>query len=680
MFNARPYIAALSVSLLAFAAVGCTDDPGATNNIADNNRVEDPVEAPDNGQLLHVAPCVPAQDCLVDLSTTNAQDLQVQLVDADGAPVVDALISFEGQLEGTGLTLGSTNVYTNADGIATTSIQSGTDAGQTGTVTASTSNELVGTVKWLIAVNSKDSSSYRVNFEHSGASQIKPIDVRLFADSVTCDDLAANPSQTAEFERQGIVDSAGVFPTVVFPNIANGNSYTVAAWGKFLDNNDVEVAYGCTDGNDPVLNGTPVDVTVTLVDHIPTITGEYAITHDFDLTGALPDNVRTVVDLIGRLTTDPGSFVVGCPDNDSEQTCTSDNSCGNPDKICAENGRCTDRDCPAGTVGIAQLILDLLPAGNVKDSINDFLTSSFGSSVARDLITNVFDNWLNDSAPSWFSSTVNITADIYETLRRFRVTGVIRILEAPQVAIDETTGDVVGVLPPDAGYQLWDSFIFYWSQGCEDAPNPDFCAQRQPLSAADLGIEAVAGNFTGTVFGSNKLQINQHTLSLNYGALLVAVIERFVLPAIFGNNCGDSGNLACDSLELALQEMISCTDVAEFAGDQGSTLYNIAKTGCESLLTQASDSLRDYAAQNLVANGDDVFLIATPSDAHCTISQPEVYQADWHTDPLPYIQHLGQKNPAEMKCKWDVQIKFSEGYTAEVDGSFWGDRTSFLNE
>jgi hypothetical protein len=661
MLNLRRFATVLSLSLLAMAATSCTDDPAMANNVTNNNRVEEPVDAPDNGELSHVDPCVPGQDnCLVELSTHNARDLEVKLVDGDGQPVKDALINFEPSLTGSGVTLGSAGTYTDANGIAKTTIESGASAGGAGTVTASTSNELVGTLKWTIGVSSKDSASYRVDFEHNGAAQIKPITVRLFEDTVTCDDLLANPNPPAEFERPGLVDSAGVFPTVIFPDIANGSAYTVAAWGMFLDNNDVEVAYGCTDGNPPVESGTPVDVTVTLVDHIPTITGEYEVTHEFDLTGALPDNVRTVVELIGRLATDPGSFVAGCPENSN------------------------DPDCPAGTDGLVDLLLDFLPAdSSFRDTIESALDSSIGRALVRDAVNSVADDWIDNSAPDWVADTVNVTGDIYKTLREFRVEGVIRITEAPQVAIDPDTGEVVGVLSDGAGEQIWNDFIFTWSRGCEGASDPDLCSQRRfgarqlDLSDDDAPVE---GAFGGTVFGSNKLQINQHSLSLNYGALMVAIIEKVVLPEIFGNDCGPNDNLACDSLELALEEMISCEQVASYASsDPNSTVNDVVENLCGTLLTQASDQLRDYASDQLVADGSEVFLIGTPDGEHCTIHQPEQYQDGWENEPLPYIQKLGQADPAEMRCAWDVRIKFSDSYTAEVDGSFSGERSSFLN-
>ena len=34
------------------------------------------------------------------------------------------------------------------------------------------------------------------------------------------------------------------------------------------------------------------------------------------------------------------------------------------------------------------------------------------------------------------------------------------------------------------------------------------------------------------------------------------------------------------------------------------------------------------------------------------------------------------QEPEEMQCEWVVEIKFSDSYTANVDGNFWGERSS----
>ncbi|MFP4597871.1 MAG: hypothetical protein ACLFVJ_06450 [Persicimonas sp.] len=656
MLNVRRLMTVVMIALLGLGVgVGCTDDPAQANNANNDERVDgDPVEPPDNGELMHVDPCTDSQSsCLVSMTFNEAHDVQAKLVDPEGQPVEDALVTFEADFDDTELSLTASTAYTDEDGIATVNVAAGGEVGS-GELVAKTDSESIEPISWVLSVSSKDKASFTVAPDHRGTEEIKDLDVFIFPEDVTCDDLAANPAQTAVAQKPGRVEANGNIPPVPFPDRANGETYTAVVRAMALDNDTVEAAYGCKDDNPTIENGQPVEVTVPLIDHLPEIgpmgdntLAEYKVTHDFDLTGALPDNVRNIVELIGRLATDPGSFIVGCPDDSN------------------------DSDCPAGSPGLAQILVDFLPDGELKDAIESFLESSIGNSLVRDAINDIAQNWLDDSAPDWLNDTVDITADIYKSIRRFRVEGVIRISDSPEITVDDDTGEVIGVLPEAAGTQVWNDFIFFWSRGCENATDFDSCAQRS-FGASQLDMGAVEGEFDGTQFGSNELRINQHTLSLNYGALLVAIVERVVLPEIFGNSCGSSENLPCDSLELALKEMIDCDAVASSVNsDSGSSTYQITYDLCDNLIDQAGDQLRDYASENLVADGDEVFRIGTGDN--CTISQPESYPPEWPNEPLPYIQHLGGEDE-EMHCDWDVRIEFTSDYTAEVDGSFWGER------
>ncbi|AWV89322.1 Ig-like domain-containing protein [Bradymonas sediminis] len=655
MMSAKRIAALLAMGLFIANGFGCTDEPGETHQSGEvDPRPDDPTEAPENAKLMHVAPeCSPAQDtCTVSVIMGTETELKAQLLDADGQPVKDALVTFESNFGTTELSISTSSAYTDSQGIARVTLRGGESAG-TGQLSAKTDNAEIAPINWMIGVSSKDRANYVVDFTHTGTAQIKPIDVRLFPSTVTCESLLSNPNQTAVLESQGRVDSTGAMPTVMFPDRPNGQAYTVGAWARSLNyNGDVEVAYGCTDNNPAVENGVSVNVVVDLVDHLPNIVGTYNVVHDFDLVGALPPTVETVVSMIGRLANDPGSFIVGCGANPVDP-----------------------QACPPDSPGLINLLVDFLPDGDFKDAIVGFMDSSIGNGVLRDAINSIAENWLENSAPSWVGNTVTITSDIYETLRHFTVEGTMRFNSAPVVSVD-ANGNLIGVLPSESGAQTWNDFVFNWSRGCDTAPDPAACATRR-VGSTQLLIDPVTGVFDGTLLGSDKLQINQHTLTLNYGALLVGVLEKIVLPSIFGDDCGPNNNLACDSLELALGQLIKCEDLAESAtGDTSGALYNVVENLCTNLLGEASDKLRDYASTNLVATGTDHFLIATPSEQHCTLIQPETYQGNWEGQPLPLVQYLGQDTPADLNCKWDVQIRFSDSTSAEVEGTFWGERNN----
>ncbi|MEZ4460359.1 MAG: hypothetical protein R3E66_11655 [bacterium] len=169
-------------------------------------------------------------------------------------------------------------------------------------------------------------------------------------------------------------------------------------------NNEVESAFGCQDNNPPITNGNSVDVTVNLIDNLPRIAGSYDVTNTFSITdaicnpdgqggydGVLPGGVCLAIDLIGRLATDPASFLVGE---------------GN------------------GDTGLIGLIVDFLPdnglLGDLKNAINSFLNNGFIAGLGRDALNSFFDDWINNNAPSWAKSAVDITGDIYKSLKELR--------------------------------------------------------------------------------------------------------------------------------------------------------------------------------------------------------------------------------------------------------------------
>lgn len=639
----KKFVTLAAVSGLLLFAVGCGDTTSETTS--NDERPDGTTDTPgEDGQLRHIGnTCEPDQvQCTVTLTTGVEQDLEVELIDGDDQPVHDAEIAFEiEQQQGASITLGSASTYTDS-GEASTTVNSGESVG-TATVSASAPDyDDIDPIEWEVVVSSKDRGPYQVSFDYQGETDIGEIDVRLFDSGISCADLEADPNQTAAMERSDAVSSSGQFPTVSFPDIQNGDSFTVAAYAHSYEHEAVEAAYGCEDDTDEVESGEPVEVVVDLYDHLPRVAGEYAVSHQFDLRDALPENVRNVVDLIGRFATDPGSFVLGCPEDGAD-------------------------DCPADSLSVVGLLLDFLPDDSeFKETIDDFLGSDIANSVARDAINDIAGDWLS-GVPGYDEA-----GDIYETFRQFRVDGIIRIEEEPQVTIDEDSGEVVGDLADDAGYQQWEEITVNWTGDCTD-DDPQDCPERSfGTRDLDQDTSAVEGEFGGTVTVADGLLIDQHPLSLNYGALLVAIVENVVFPEIFGESCGDDEDEPCDSFEDALASMLDCADVADEVADEGDSTYDIVENLCTNLRDQAGARLREYASEELVADGDDVFEIG--SAAACDLHQPSSYEDGWETDPLPYADMLGQE---DEQCEWDVTVQFNDGDPTEVGGEFWGERESF---
>jgi hypothetical protein len=664
----------LSIILAMGMPLGCTDEPVTNTNNTDPGRMEPPKgEPPAGSKLVHVPPsCAEAEVlCALTASINSGYVLQAKLVGGDGKPVENTIIKFEiVSNDADGSNLSAANGTTDATGVAKTTLRSATDAGSV-KIRASTNDAAIKPIEFIVGINPKDASSYNVKFTKVGNTDPKLIDVFFFEDLTTCQQFLADvdkefdtdpltsPSLTAEHALAGQAGADGTLPIVQLTNVANGTAYTVGARAYARSNDSVEVAVGCKDNNPAVASGMPVEVVVPLLKRLPNLVGTYRVVHSFDLRDGLPQNVRTVVDLLGVLITDPGSFVIGC-------------GCQTGGTNCMATAQ-----CPIPTAGLLSIIFNVLPddgvLGDLKEAIDGFLSSGFGQAIARDTINGLFEN-LKDRLPTWAQTGLQVTADIYDTLKRFEVIGTIKITQQPTYATDmnglpmvSPDGELLAIWDQPTNEQVWENVVFFWRKDCTANSPPD-CGKRT-LANASISSSGtfIKGNFSGFVINGSELHINEHSLTLNYGALILAVVEQIVLPAAFGDP-------AINSIEALLNKFIDCADLAEgISGDTSGALFNAVSNLCGQLKTQASDGLRKYVSEKLVVSGEDSFHIGSPEGEGCELHQPTTYPpVDGGGKILPYVEKMGQEAPETARCDWNVRIRFSESNQATITGKFHG--------
>lgn len=196
------YGMALVVSFGLFAA--CTDDPVQTSNnttTEENNRTTPPIgEPPAGSRLEHVSPaCNPADSvCTDDVTFSGGRRLQAKLIDGSGQPVVNTTIKYaitSGDADGT--ILEAANVATDAEGVATTNLKAGTDAGSL-KISASTNDPNVQPIEFIISVNPKDAASYNVNFVEVGETDPKKVEVFLYDENTSCESFLSGPTCQCE--------------------------------------------------------------------------------------------------------------------------------------------------------------------------------------------------------------------------------------------------------------------------------------------------------------------------------------------------------------------------------------------------------------------------------------------------------------------------------------------------
>lgn len=665
--------------------IGCGDTGSMTTNAADNStRYERPDDLNEGSELRHVEPhCTPGQiTCSRTMSIGDTITLRVQLLNSDGDAIPQALVAFDLTRinGGEGAALDSLQAFTDSNGIAEVPLNSRDDnpGANMGSLEIRASIEDIDGVEDLIfnvGISTKDGASYIIRYTHDGQATPNRVRTRVLDSNITCNEAIADFFATGSWP-QAIVNLSPVpvYPNgdisdAIYPQVSNNESYTIVGIAiEDVGSETVDVAYGCSDNNEAVTMGQDVIVEIALGDHIPHIAQSYGVTHHFNITDALPPAVQSIISLIETLSNNPAAFILGCPAENTAVCCPS----GPTQQNAAGNTVCTD----GGHYGLFDIMLDLGVLGSSIEGYIDTFREGVMLGWAMDLLNGMLfgdPDDPNDTGilPSWVHNTVVGAGDIAGMLQAFNVNG--RMFFDEQPTLGTEGGQVVGFLAEENNRQYWDSLVFTWNYGC--AGQGPACSQI-PISASDVGSGSsniIEGSFEAKVLGATAMEIRQHSMTLHYGALLLAVIEQIVLPSIFGPTITSLEDILADTSQGGLG-LLPCDTIAEFAGNPGSNIYNAVHGACGQLRQQATDSLRNYIEETLVADGDDHFQIGTPEGEPCSIYQPTNYVgSSWPGSPLPFIEQLGRSDES-LRCKWDTRIRFSQNSPGvTVGGNFYGE-------
>lgn len=659
---------ALAAALSLVAAIGCGEDP--EERVTENQPPQNGVEVPE-GELVHHGDCADVEsEHRCDLTTTVGfdQTIEVRLLDGHGNPVEDALINFALDQESGAdvVELDSQSSFTDGDGVASVDIYAGDaespqDAVGAVTVEAEVAdNPEINTLDFHLTIDSKHMAAYRIDFLHEGDAQPDRVRPVLYDSNEECDDLRTQFFEDDSHQWPGgavvqlsavDVHPDGTIPTAIHPQVQNGEAFTVLGVAEQeIDGQYVEVAYGCADDNPPVEDGISVEVEVPLDDHIPFIAhpGGYDVVHSFDLTEAMPGPLATIIELLATLSDSPAKFIFGCPDDEWTH-------------------------CDSEQIGLIDLILDFIPGDSIQDNVDTLM----GNEVLHAGAIEVVNSWIEEQTPDWWSDTATGVSDVMNAFQNFTVAGSMTFENQPTPDIQD--GQVVGHLTEEDTRQVWRELIFQWELGCEDAPNPDECAEVV-MGADDIGVgpttETIEGEFEATLYGSDALHIEHHTMAIHYGNLLMAVVENVVFPRIFGEDI--------TSVEDLFNSLIDCESLAESAsGETEGTFYEAIEGLCEDLQGEAAQAVYDYVDDMVVGDdeGQDYLRLGTPVDNPCSIQQPESYPTDnWPGNPLPFVDTFGQPDDGE-RCEWETEVRFGgdldDEPSAELTGQFDGELGDF---
>ncbi len=644
--------ALMTAACLAFA-MGCTDDPSSSSNDSPGENVNNdtPSETIDETSQLRFADdeaCnIAEQTCGLTPAVGDSISLSVQLTTADETPISNALIDFQKESiqDASEASLSAGSAFTDSNGVAEVNLFMGEDPedaiGQLHVTASVADDDDVNDLEFHLGITPKDGAAYVIEYIHEGQANPDDIQTRLYDPSQSCDDAideffnGSGHWPSAEM----MLPSVQVAPDGSIPNSTppaqNNDAFTVLAVAvQNIGNESVEVAYGCNDDAEPVELGVNVHVEVPLTDHVPHFEERYEMTHHFNLAAAMPESVQTVINIVSTLADSPAEFILGCPEDDDD--CSTD-------------------------VGLIDLLFEL-EFLEEQEWLGHIETIRDGPLYyeAAEYLNGLIDEYILDNLPSWAADSIHIAGDITDMLEAFTVRGPMFFDEQPTPVIIDgvTVGEFNGV-----AHQRWHEIVLQLSLGCEDSSDPEACAETT-IGANDVGTsDIIEGHFDATVHGTDYIEIEQHHLTLHYGALLIGIIEQVALPRLFDDP-------TINSLDAALAQLISCSDLASSIGSFETTV----ETVCDELLENATDAVYGYVTDSLVADGEDQFMLSTPIDEPCTIQQPQSYSSSgWPGEPLPYIDSIGMSDD-EGSCTWKTEIDYDSSGTVdfEIPGDFYG--------
>jgi len=433
--------------------------------------------------------------------TENFQ-IRAKVIDYQAsAPADNALVSFAiiaNDNDGDA-TLTAFQAYTSPNGEVAVTFRANHKAGVNYTVQLNT--EGAEPVTLDIYVGDEPSGDIQVNLAYEGPIAIKNVHVRLLPGTFSCGQFkATNVPLDVLGEKTILGLGDGADQGALFTHLPVSKKFTVIATAQSPTGS--LAAAGCVDGV-LVIPGETNTVTMTMYLLILNPAGYYDSTSVFDFTGAIPGQVGEVIDGVVLLFNNPGKFLI--------------------DQIKS------------------------LVAGFIGEWVTDLAFSLF-----EDELASVITDWMLNESPDWMQDIFTVGQDLTQIVNNLELRATL--------IISKLSNDyyVQGVL-------LWDGIVLYWKLGCAKEGEPDFdpdCGQYvfglADFTDTEFPMDIIEGKFTGFIHDFDRLDIDNHVIKLNYGKLILFVLNEMILKTLTGY----------DNLTDAVLSFIDCPGIAaNFSND-----------------------------------------------------------------------------------------------------------------
>lgn len=329
-------------------------------------------------------------------------------------------------------------------------------------------------------VNALDlpSGDLRVRFDYQGPVALDQLEVYLVPRPSWCDApyYLAPPDEVA-LSQNGL----GVQDFFEARGLVAGERFAAVARARTASSGAL-AAGGCT-GDIRINEDETREVTISLLLLPMDPSGNYEVINHYDFTDAIPGTVGEVVNNLVRFFGDAnherevGGIIFDVVEELAREA--------------------------AGAIG--GLVVDLI-RGWVEDDLNRLI-----------------NEYIDNDGPEWLRDFFTIGSDLISVVSNMEVISEINLTKARSDGTFE-------------GSQNWVGLAFYWRLNCDGAPPEEQCG-RYAFTMDDLienasGINLVFGQFSGRIHSYDQGVINLHNMDLQYGRLILFVLNQIILPAI----------------------------------------------------------------------------------------------------------------------------------------------------
>lgn len=349
-----------------------------------------------------------------------------------------------------------------------------------------------------VLVRDRATGRLEVSFDGVGPARIGPIDVFVMPGTNRC---PYNPVVVpfGELKKAHILTLEQTTTFDDQPFVA-GEPVTIYARGM-CGNNTMRTmaAAGCQDGVIIPANDT-ARVTLTMVVKPLNMVGTFDVVGKYDFTGAIPGVAGDVIERLAVF---------------------------------------FDGNVARALIDTIQDLLEEFIGGIIIEVINWVVDQ------VQPLVEGFINEWfagLRDQWP-WLDDFMTVGQDLLQIVTNLEILSVIRF--------DKTGSDFTV-----AGTEEWTGIALYWRLGC-DADDPPDCGRyefdMEELLNAREPIEAVFASFNARTNNFNQLRLDPHDVNLQYGRLILFVLNELILPAV-----ADGAH----SISEALVQALDCEGLA----------------------------------------------------------------------------------------------------------------------